>query len=717
MSRFSIEATFKVNDKMSGAIGKIEGRTKGFAAGLSKDFDGLINNFSKSGKQLEYLAVKAGVAGLAVGAAAGVVLAHITHAGAEFEQSITNVGAVMGKNRGQIKELEAAAMSLGVTTQFSSSEVAEAMEFMARKGFDSGEILQGIPGVLNAVAASGEGMAEVATVVGSAIRGFGLEAKEAGYVANLLAFTAEKTGAKITDMGTAMSIAAPTAKALGVSIDDTAAAVGLLQKTGIDASTAGSAVATMLAKISHPSSEAASKMAAMGIKFKDTEGNMLSFRDVLGQFVKAGDKAGGNMDKMSFFAELVGLRGDKAALGLERMAKSGEFDKLLESLKNTGNYAEKVAQIRMDTTLGSWKLLTSTVEVLETKLFSLKSGALRGVVDSMNQWLGANQDRVVQKISDAISIATPIVKELASAFVSGFTAIMPAVKAFGAFMFNDFGSKAEWVSTLTRGVQIIGGLTVAAIGAAVVFGGLLAVAFADVVAACGWVISAWNGLIGGIGSVVFAVTDMAQDISACWRGLVASAGELARNVIDGLINGFNTGAQFVIDAAKNLGQAALDGIKSALHIHSPSRAFAEVGVMSAYGVAQGLDDGASAAVSASQALAGKVMGALAITAPAPDMSALSGIGAKVPPYAVGYDESPPRSSWLGQDAGDDGAAGRGVDAGSQVAPPSDMGLRETIDRHYSETKSSGELVITDQTGRAQMKKSMAGVRVVPSGGP
>jgi TP901 family phage tail tape measure protein len=402
MSRFSLEALFKGNDQVSAVVAKIQTKVGSAASGIKSTMHGIAEANAKIGESFEAVAHKAAAVGVAIGAVAAAGLHHIVHSGAEFEQSITNVGAVMGKTRSQITELEKSALDLGVSTQFSASEVSEAMEFMARKGFDSEEILQGIPGVLNAIAASGEGMAEVATVVGSSIRGFGLEAKEAGYVANVLAFTAEKTGAKITDMGTALAIAAPTAKALNVSIEDTAAAVGLLQKTGIDSSTAGSAVATMLAKISHPSKEAADKMKAMGVAFKNSKGDMLPFRDVLAQFVKAGGKAGGTMDKMSFFADLVGLRGDKAALGLERMTKSGEFDKLLESLKNTGNYAEKVAKIRLDTTMGSWKLLLSTIEVLEIKLFQLKGGALRGVIDQMNAWLQANQDLIVTKVADFI---------------------------------------------------------------------------------------------------------------------------------------------------------------------------------------------------------------------------------------------------------------------------------------------------------------------------
>jgi hypothetical protein len=95
--------------------------------GLGAAGDSLAKLDHVSGKVFDGLKyAAAGIGALGIGA--GVIAHHAVEAGADFEQSITNVGAVMGKSRGQIQELENAALSLGVSTQFSSSEVSEAME-------------------------------------------------------------------------------------------------------------------------------------------------------------------------------------------------------------------------------------------------------------------------------------------------------------------------------------------------------------------------------------------------------------------------------------------------------------------------------------------------------------------------------------------------------------------------------------------------------------
>lgn len=523
MSRFSVEALFKGNDQVSGVISKIQSKVTTFGASARSTLAGVAEANAKIGESFAAVAHKAAGAAMAIGAAAGAGLAHIVHSGAEFEQEITNVGAVMGKSRSQIADLEKAAMSLGVTTQFSSTEVSQAMEMMARKGFDSEEILKGIPGVLDAIAASGQGMAEVATVVGSSIRGFGLDASEASHVANVLAFTAEKTGATITDMGTALAIAAPTAKTLGVSLEDTAAAVGLLQRVGIDSSTAGSSVATMLAKITKPSKEVAGQMTAMGIKFKDAKGDMLPFKDVLGQFGKASDKLGGNFDRMAFFAELVGLRGDKAALALTDMAKTGDFTKLTDGIKNVGDYAHKVATIRMDTTMGSWKLLTSTIEVLETKLFQLKSGALREVIDKTNAWVTANQDLIVTKVGDFIKgVADNMPKivmwgERILKIVAVFMAFSAAVKTANAAMdIASFVAKNPYVALALAVVAAIA-LIVAYWPEISAFFGRLWASIKDRAAAIGgWFAELWTKVASAFMSLW---TPVAGFFSSFWEGL------------------------------------------------------------------------------------------------------------------------------------------------------------------------------------------------------
>src|SRR5690606_25218620 len=237
--------------------------------------------------------------------------------GASFEEAISAVGAVGLQTREQIRDLEERAMQLGATTNFTATEAANAMEIMARAGFSNQEILAGVDGVLSAAAASGLEMAEVADHVSNVLKGMGLEAGEAGRVADVLTLASSRTNSSIGSLGESMKNLSPVARQFGISLEEAVGMVALLQDVGLDASEAGTATATMLTKLTKPTTAVMKEMKRLGITFQDAEGNMLPPLEIFEQMITATDKLGGNMDQIAFFADLVGLRGQKAALNLK----------------------------------------------------------------------------------------------------------------------------------------------------------------------------------------------------------------------------------------------------------------------------------------------------------------------------------------------------------------------------------------------------------------
>lgn len=125
-NKFSITAIFSGRDGISKVVAGIEGRVGRASTNIGSSLKEIDAANSKVVGGLANLAKQALAVGAVLGGGLAFGLEHIIRAGAGFEQSITNVGAVMGKSRSQIQDLEKEAMRLGVVTQFSSSEVAEA---------------------------------------------------------------------------------------------------------------------------------------------------------------------------------------------------------------------------------------------------------------------------------------------------------------------------------------------------------------------------------------------------------------------------------------------------------------------------------------------------------------------------------------------------------------------------------------------------------------
>lgn len=394
--RFSVEAVFKAIDKITAPVRRMQNRVGKMARAMTRGLRKVNRTMKKVTSGIKRGARVAAV-GLAILVAA---IVPVIKAGANFEQAITNVGAVSLKTRDQIQDLEKMALQLGRTTKFTATEAAQAMEVLARAGFNTNQILSATPAILAAAAASGLEIAEVADHVSNVLKGMGLEIERASDVADILALASSKTNSTIGSLGEGMSKVASTARQLKIPLKDTVAAVALLQDVGLEASVSGSALNVMLTKMAAPSAGMRKKMKNLGISFKDAKGNMLPFQKVIEQLNTASKKVGGNFDKVAFLAELVGLRGQKAASNLADLFDEGRLNTLTKQLEGASGAAERMAAIRMDTTMGSWLLLKSAIDAVKVKIFETNSGPLREVIDSTTAWVNANEDLITNKVGE-----------------------------------------------------------------------------------------------------------------------------------------------------------------------------------------------------------------------------------------------------------------------------------------------------------------------------
>jgi TP901 family phage tail tape measure protein len=429
-NKFSLQAIFSAVDKLSAPLAKMQGKVAIFAKSASRSLSSFDKRMGSIHGGLKTIATTTA----AVGALGGLAAFSIGKAGAEFEQAITAVGAVSLQTRDQIADLEAEAKRLGATTQFTATQAANAMETMSRAGFTNAEILAGVGAVLSGAAAEGIEIAEMANHVSNALKGMGLETTETTRVADVLALASARTNSSIGSLGEALANTASTARQFKIPIEDTVAAVALLQDVGLDASVAGSALNTMLTQMSAPTDSIAQKMKEFGVTFKDAQSNMLPFEQVLANISKAAKKSGGNMDQVAFMAELVGMRGEKAASNLSNLFDTGKVQELTKELRNAAGVAKKMAEIRMDSTIGDLTMLESAVDGIKVALFSTQSGPLRAMLQSMTKWVEVNKDLIIfefqvwlRRITDNLPQIVTWLKRIGVAAVAFYT-LWAAVK-------------------------------------------------------------------------------------------------------------------------------------------------------------------------------------------------------------------------------------------------------------------------------------------------
>ena len=228
--------------------------TKGIDSGL-KDIESKASGFTIGKGIMSNLAADAIKA-------AGGALVDAAQAGMEFEASMSRVEAVSGATGQQLESLTDLAREYGASTVFSSSECADALNYMAMAGWNAEQMTSGLPGVLNLAAASGEDLAATSDIVTDALTAFGMQAEEAGHFADILATASSKSNTNVSMMGETFKYVAPVAGALGYSAEDVAVAVGLMANSGIKASQAGTSLRTILSNLTEPTDKQARRCRA-----------------------------------------------------------------------------------------------------------------------------------------------------------------------------------------------------------------------------------------------------------------------------------------------------------------------------------------------------------------------------------------------------------------------------------------------------------------------
>lgn len=325
----------------------------------------------------------------------------------DFEQGMANVKAISGATGAEFEELTATAKKLGESTMFSAAQAAEAMENLAMAGWKSKDIVAGMPGLLDLAAAGSVDLATASDVVASAIAQFKLNASESTSVADILAATATNSKTDVQGLGESFKYAGSLAGALGYEMKDVAVAFGIMGNSAIDASSAGTALRGILARMSkqegltsEESNAVAEAMKKVGVSMTNSKGES---KDLL-TIIKEMRKGFSGMTEAEKSATAANLAGQNAMSGLLALvnASDEDFDKLTNAIYNSQGAAAKMAGTKMDTLQGSLLYLQSAAEGVKIAIGEKLQPYVKGLVD----WITAHMPDIQTAVGEAVDFVT-----------------------------------------------------------------------------------------------------------------------------------------------------------------------------------------------------------------------------------------------------------------------------------------------------------------------
>ena len=458
--RFSVDAVFKAIDRMTRPIAKMQRGIDRFARTTTRRVVAVDRAMSRVAGTMG----RVGFGAAAGATAAGFALNKLIQSGADFQQGMANVAAVSGASDAALAALTARAKELGATTQFTGTQVAGAMESMARSGYTAEQIITGVGGILSAAAADGADLESTAEAVMKAMKGLGLGPERMQGFADMMAKASASTASSIGSISESMKNFGPVARQLGVPVESAIAQLALLQDAGLDASQAGTALAASYSKLAAPVGATQKALQRLGIAVAATAGNMKAPDLLLSEILRSTDGITGNVGKMAAISQLVGLESQKALLNIAAAAKDGKLDALTKDLASAAGFADQLAKKRMNTFRGDMLLLESAIDGVKVALFEAESGPLRDLVQRMTKWVEANKDLIKSKVVDFIDRAIPVITNFASGVAQGFREVMPIVRGAANVLGKLFGdgtgakNAQSWGRNITRLVFAFGGL-------------------------------------------------------------------------------------------------------------------------------------------------------------------------------------------------------------------------------------------------------------------
>ena len=196
-------------------------------------------------------------------AVAGIGTAAVKTA-ADFDSSMSNVAAISGSSAEDMDKLRERAREMGASTKFSAQEAGDAMGYMAMAGWNAQQMYDGLLGIMNLAAASGEDLATTSDIVTDALTAFGMKAEDSSHFADVLAKASSSANTNVSMMGETFKYIAPVAGSLGYNAEDAAVAIGLMANSGIKASSAGTQLRSSLTNMIKPSKDVGDAMEKWG---------------------------------------------------------------------------------------------------------------------------------------------------------------------------------------------------------------------------------------------------------------------------------------------------------------------------------------------------------------------------------------------------------------------------------------------------------------------
>jgi TP901 family phage tail tape measure protein len=367
-------------------------------------------------------------------------------------------------------------------------------------------------------------------MVTDAMSALGMETSEADTMVDQMAKTASKTNTSVSQLGEGILSIGATAKSIKGGTAELNTALGILANNGIKGAEGGTHLRNVILSLQSPTDTAAACMEQLGLEVYDSEGNMRSLNDILGDLNSSMDSMT-SAEKNNIISTIFN-KTDLASVN-SLLANTGEtWDSLQQSITESGGAAQQMADTQLDNLSGQITILKSALEGLAISFGEVLMPAIRSAVEK------------VQAFVDKLNGMSDAQRETIIKIAAFVAALGPLLIILGKTI-STVGSAMKGFSTMTKAVAKLGVKIAGSSGSISGLGSALSAVAAPVLA----VVAVIAVLVAAFKHLWDTNEEFRDTVTAIWDGIKSKFEAFASGITERL-NALGFDFESIVDALK-----------------------------------------------------------------------------------------------------------------------------------------------------------------------
>lgn len=529
--------------------------------------------------------------------------------GSVYETSLAKVGTIADLGKLSIQKLGSQITDMSNTMGIAATDIAEATYQAISAGQDTANAVEFAGQAAKLATAGFTSTTSAVDILTTALNAYGLSADQATHVSDVLLTTQNLGKTSVDELSSSMGKVIPLAAAYNVSVENLSSGLAVMTANGIATAEATTYTKSMLNELGDTGSSVGKILQQQtGKSFAQLSADGKSLGDVLQVlYDSVGD------DGTAFAGLWSSVEAGTGALSLVS-GGADKFNGVLGQMVDSAGATETAYATMTDTFQHSMDSLQTTAENLSIDLFEamepgLKEAANWGT-DCLNTLTSALNEGgpaamlnaasgilenltagVVQKIPGLASAATQVITKLVQYLTDHQDEIFDAgIQLLEQLIIGITDNLPQLITAAAELIAKFSAALISHLPDLLNCGAALLTTLVD-------------GILRSIENLGEAALACIAKLTGVWDGSMDEWGHIGENIFTGLLNGITGMWDTLVSTVKGKVNGMVSTVKNVLGIHSPSKAFTEIGENVTQGLVNGINTGAPAAEQAIQNIA------------------------------------------------------------------------------------------------------------------